>query len=97
MSRYYEASDVGAYVPAQHAAPKPPHISSSKAYEGHAKAAVAPSSWGIGTFHQNNPSFNARTAVAVEAGGVAGAHARGTSSRQAVSENDYSTIFELSV
>ena len=82
MSRYYEASDIGAV--AHNPIPKPPHMQCNDAHTALAKHSVIPASWGVGTFHQNNPIFEKRTVQHIEVNPGNKVH-RGSSSRQVVS------------
>ncbi len=48
---WQEPTAIGGGVAATMATAKPPHMTASQTYSGAAEQAVAPSSWGIGTFH----------------------------------------------
>ena len=58
---------------------QPIHMQTQHAYTTAVKKAVAPSSWAVGTFHQNNPIYNQRIVSLVDE--PVAAH-RGISSRQ---------------
>ena len=68
---------------------KPPHMQTSVGYSHEAKQAVVPTSWGIGTFHQNNPIYNQRVVSASDA-----RVPRGASSRQVSIVNCYKPTME---
>ena len=82
----FEINEIGAGTTAA-ARPPAPHMQTGQAYSVQAKHAVVPSSWGIGTFHQNNPIYNQR--VVMEAVNHV---TRGTSSRQVVSASDCESL-----
>ena len=82
MSQSFAISEMGG----GHAIQKPPHMQTQQVYTHTAKAAVVPASWGIGTFHQNNPIYNQRVVTHNE---MAPVH-RGTSSRQVSHQFIYS-------